>query len=172
MKTEFSHRRHRPRSRRPRQSAPAALCPAARPDRAARAAERPRAALDTGHGAGSECGAQHGDCRLRPAGAGGLSGDTAAQALGGHGPADALGGGGTICRSRTPIRYRGAGRPCLPNPITMAGRACLPSIPACRTRTIFRSTPGRNCSAAAPNSPISIFSAPITSKAIRRFARR
>ena len=112
MKTELSHRRHRARPRRPGQPASPALRAAAQPDRAARAAERPRAALDAGHGEGSEDRPQHGDRRLRPAGAGRLSGDAAAHAAAGHGPAE---------RRRTARRRRSTDRQCRSR---RAGRSC------------------------------------------------
>ena len=52
MTIQLSHRRHRPGPGRPGQPAPPALPAAAQPDRAPRAAERPRAAVVAGHGAG------------------------------------------------------------------------------------------------------------------------
>jgi len=112
MKTSFPST-HRPGSRRFGQSAPATLCPVAAADRTARAAERPRIALDTGHGAGSECGAHTVIAACDQLALEGYLRHTARR------PSVVMDlptpqWRRNMYRSRTPIRYRGADRRCCP----------------------------------------------------------
>jgi len=128
------------------QSAPATLCPVARPDRTARAAERPRIALDTGHGADLNVGRNTVIAACDQLGAGRLSRHTARRPRG-DGPADPLSGAEHVFgRGRQSISRRG--QTMLAQPYHHGRPACLPFIRHADPDN-FRSIPGRNCSAVA-----------------------